>query len=304
MWYQIHHATCYEYGEPVSVCHSEAYLSPRTLPYQKCHAHELTVLPQPAEIRTRHDLYGNRLHFFSIEEPHRSLEIRAKCLVELTAREAPPWDSCPAWDTLPGMVRQDRSAAGLATYWFAFDSCCVQRSADLLTYAAESFPAGRPILLAVQDLTARVHRDFRYLPGATDVRTPVEEVLRRREGVCQDFAHLQIGCLRSLGLPARYVSGYLQTEPPPGQPRLVGADASHAWLSVYCGSLGWVDFDPTNNTWVGANHVTLAWGRDYEDVCPVRGVYVGGGRQTLEISVDVEPVTPTSSATSAAQHIE
>ncbi len=190
------------------------------------------------------------------------------------------------------MVAQLRAGASTAerdAYSFVFDSPYVPRDEALADYAAPSFPPGRPLLAAVFDLTTRIHREFRYDPRATTVATPMRKVLARRAGVCQDFAHLQLGCLRALGLAARYVSGYLVTEPPPGKARLVGADASHAWLSVFCPAWGWIDCDPTNDQVPGDRHVTLAWGRDYDDVCPVRGIVLGGGRSTLKVSVDVVP---------------
>lgn len=301
--YRIGHQTCYAYAEPVSVCHSEVYVTPRDLPHQRCLEFELQVLPTPNELGQRDDQFGNRAHWFSVEEPHQQLRITARSLVELAGEVSPP-ESTPAWDQLCSELWQDRSAPGLANYRLTFDSRRVQRSVALADYAAESFSAGRPVLQAVQDLTARIHGDFSYVPGATDVRTPVAEVFQRREGVCQDFAHLQIGCLRSLGLPARYVSGYLRTEPPPGQPRLRGADASHAWLSVFCGEAGWIDVDPTNDALVATDHVTLAWGRDYDDVCPARGVFVGGGDHTLDISVEVEPLDLDGSSRAPPERVD
>jgi transglutaminase-like putative cysteine protease len=187
----------------------------------------------------------------------------------------------------------------LAACEFAYDSSRIIRSPDLAAFAAESFPPGRPIIEAVANLTERVNHDFEYDPRSTTVTTPVSEVLRLRKGVCQDFAHLQIAALRSLGLAARYVSGYLRTYPPEGQPRLVGVDASHAWLAVYCGPQGWIDVDPTNNLFPDLEHLTVAWGRDYSDVCPLKGVYLGGGHHTLAVSVNVEPLE-TSPHDSAA----
>ncbi|MEM6799626.1 MAG: transglutaminase family protein, partial [Planctomycetota bacterium] len=175
-------------------------------------------------------------------------------------------------------------------YQFAFPSALAPTSPTLAEYAAESFTPGRPIVESLRDLNARINKDFDYDPRATTVTTPVLEAFAKRAGVCQDFAQVGISCLRSLGLAARYVSGYLRTAPPPGKPRLVGADASHAWLSLYCGELGWVDADPTNNTLAGADHVTVAVGRDYSDICPIQGVFVGGGSHVMSVSVDVAPI--------------
>jgi transglutaminase-like putative cysteine protease len=190
---------------------------------------------------------------------------------------------------------RDRFALGQPPWWlearqFVYESPHVPITKALADYAAPSFSPGRPWLAAVLDLTARVFSQFQYDPTATTVNTPVAQVLQNRRGVCQDFAHLQIGCLRSLGLPARYVSGYLLTAPPAGQQRLVGADASHAWLSAFCPELGWIDFDPTNNQIPTTKHITLAWGRDYSDVCPIKGVLVGGGQHRMRVAVDVVPV--------------
>jgi transglutaminase-like putative cysteine protease len=182
------------------------------------------------------------------------------------------------------------SEGALAVRQFVFDSPHVAAGGELAEYARESFMPRRPWLAAALDLLARIHRDFLYDPTATNVTTPLASVMAMRRGVCQDFAHLQIGCLRSLGLPARYVSGYLLTTPPPGQPRLAGADASHAWLAAWCPEFGWVDFDPTNNVVPSLAHVTVAWGRDYSDVCPIKGVFVGGGQHSVAVSVNVEPV--------------
>jgi transglutaminase-like putative cysteine protease len=183
----------------------------------------------------------------------------------------------------------DRSAEGLEACQFAFDSSSIKVNAELASYAVPSFAPGRPLLEAALDLTGRIHRDFRYDPSATSLATPLEEVLALRRGVCQDFAHLQIGCLRSLGLSARYVSGYLHTVPPAGSARLVGADASHAWVSLYCPGLGWIDLDPTNDMIPQEMHIVLAWGRDYDDVSPIKGVNLGGGRQSVRVAVSVTP---------------
>lgn len=193
-----------------------------------------------------------------------------------------------SWEEVRDSIRTDRNH--LEACQFTYDSHYVARSNALLEYAAPSFAAGRPMLDAVADLTARIHREFRYDAKATTLATPLKEVLQHRHGVCQDFAHLAIGCLRSLGLAARYVSGYLQTNVPEGKERLIGADASHAWLSVFCPDVGWVDFDPTNNMIPADRHLTIAWGRDYDDVSPIKGVILGGGSHTMTIAVDVAPL--------------
>jgi len=208
--------------------------------------------------------------------------------LEITAASAPVADATPAWEELRDHLRADSSAEGLRAREMTFESPLVPIAAAFADYARPSFEPGRPIAEAVLDLTRRVHADFEYRPGATSVTTPVAEVLEQRFGVCQDFAHLEIACLRALGLPARYVSGYIRTHPAPGQERRIGADASHAWLAVQCGDAGWIGVDPTNDRVVSDQHVTLAWGRDYSDVSPIKGVVLGGGGHTVDVAVHVE----------------
>ena len=280
--YEVAHTTRYEYSQPVSVSHHLARLRPRVLPHQACLHHELRVEPTPAVTRTHVDYFGNAVTFFIIEAAHRNLAVHARSTVVVTPkpvpdpRDTPPWEAARDHDVLP-----------LDALECLFDSTSIQASDDLAGYARASFPAGRPVLEAVADLTRRIHEDFIFDPGATTVGTPLTEVFRLRRGVCQDFARLEIACLRSLGLAAHYVSGYMETVPLPGTARLVGADASHAWLAVYCPGHGWIDVDPTNNLLPSTAHVTLAWGRDYGDVSPVRGVIHGGGFHVLDVSVDV-----------------
>jgi transglutaminase-like putative cysteine protease len=248
------------------------------------------VHPRPSTSTRRNDYFGNQVHSFEILEPHRRLVITATSKVDL--REPPPMavDETAAWETLRDWVRRDVRGEGLDAYQFAFDSPRVARSAELAEYAARSFVPGRCVAEAALELNGRIHADFAYDPQATTVHTPLSEAFRLRRGVCQDLAHVGIGCIRSLGLPVRYVSGYVRTRPPSGKPRLVGADASHAWFSVYCGAGGWLDLDPTNNLVPAMEHITVAWGRDYSDVVPVRGMLIGGGQHTVSVGVDVEPI--------------
>ncbi len=290
MRYRITHTTKYAYSEPAPVCHNEIRLSPREDARQRCEEHNLLIKPDPANLGSRVDYFGNRLNFFSILEPHRRLTVTAITRMDVGANAVPDAATSPCWESVRDALRQDLSPAGLADFQFVFDSPRVKSACVLTGYAAESFPPRRPIMAAVLDLTGRIHEQFTYDPKATTVHTPLEEVFATRRGVCQDFAHVQIACLRGLGLAARYVSGYLRTLPPSGKPRLIGTDASHAWVSVYCGSAGWMDFDPTNNVIPHTDHITLAWGRDYDDVCPIRGVFVGGGQHAMSVSVDVEPL--------------
>lgn len=289
MHYKVTHTTTYSYSEAASICHNEVHLIPRDTPRQSCLSHRLVIRPNPASLNKLVDYFGNHATLFCIQQEHRKLTVTTISHVEVRPPVLPHLDSTPAWETVRDAAFEDRSPAGLDTVQYAYESPLVRTSTALTAYALESFLEGRPLLEAVADLTKRIHAEFRYDPVATTVSTPLEDVLRVRKGVCQDFAHLEIGCLRSLGLPARYVSGYIRTRPPPGKPRLVGADASHAWISVHCPGLGWVDFDPTNNSIPTEEHVTVAWGRDYADVCPVKGVVLGGGQHALVVSVDVEP---------------
>jgi transglutaminase-like putative cysteine protease len=289
MIYRIRHTTTYQYEEPVSLCHNLARLTPRDGAHQACLHSELQIDPEPDVSSRWTDYFGNAATFFTIQQPHQELVVTAVHAAHLKSFTPPTATDSPAWeevrDTLPG----DRSPAGMEAYQFVFDSPYVRASADLGKYAAESFPSARPLLEGVLDLSRRIHSEFKYDQRATTISTPLAEVLAERHGVCQDFAHLAIGCLRSLGLPARYVSGYLSTTPPPGQPRVVGADASHAWFSVYCPRQGWVDVDPTNNQVPSDRHIVLAWGRDFDDVSPIKGVILGGGQHTVTVAVDVIP---------------
>jgi transglutaminase-like putative cysteine protease len=289
MIYHVLHTTTYTYSEPVSLCHNIAHLTPRVCPRQTTHQSQLLINPLPAVTAERLDFFGNPTTFFTIQEPHRRLTVTTTHQTEVLPTAALDPLRTPPWEAVGALLAKDRTPAGLDASQFVFDSVYITASADLSDYAAPSFQPDRPLLDAVLDLTKRIHDDFRYDPAATNVTTPLSEVLAARHGVCQDFAHLQIGCLRALGLPARYVSGYLLTAPPPGQERLAGADASHAWLSVYCPGLGWVDVDPTNNVMPSDRHVVLAWGRDYDDVSPIKGVILGGGQHAVAVSVDVVP---------------
>jgi transglutaminase-like putative cysteine protease len=287
--YDVVHTTRYEYSESVSVSHHTARLSPRLLPHQDCLHHQLHVEPAPAVTTTHVDYFGNSMTFFVMEGAHANLTVRARSRVLIRPRSVPAAASTPPWEQA-----RDHDTLPLEAIECVFDSMSIKASEDFGAYARQSFPAGRPMLEAVAELTRRIHGDFTFDPQATTVATPLSDVFRLRSGVCQDFARLEIACLRSLGLAARYVSGYLETLPPPGAPRLAGADASHAWLAVYCPGSGWIDVDPTNNLLPSTTHVTLAWGRDYDDVSPIRGVMLGGGSHSLRVSVDVTRVDAAS----------
>jgi transglutaminase-like putative cysteine protease len=288
MRYRVTHTTTYAYDEIVSIGHNEVRLEPRATPRQRCLASVLAIDPTPAVLSEGLDYFGNRASFFTLQEPHHRMLVTARSELEIAAAEPPRPEATPAWDDLRSSLPYDTSAEGLGAFEMSFESPLVPDSPAFAAFAEPSFPAGRPLLDAVLDLTARIHAAFEYRPGATSVTTPALEVLEQRHGVCQDFAHVEIACLRALGLPARYVSGYIRTQPAPGRERLLGADASHAWLSVWTGEAGWVDLDPTNDRIAGDQHVTLAWGRDYGDVAPIKGVILGGGGHTVEVAVEVE----------------
>jgi transglutaminase-like putative cysteine protease len=290
MIYKVIHRTTYKYKYPVSVGNHVACLKPRSLPHHQLARSELCIQPSPATRTERLDYFGNVLCFFTVREPHRELAVEARSEVTVEGNAARwPQDSL-SWEEVAESLPNDYSPAGLEAYQFAFESPRIRVQPEFAEYALQSFAPGRPMPEALLDLTARIHKDFRFDSKATNVRTPTEEVFRKRRGVCQDFAHLQIACLRSLKLAARYVSGYLRTYPPPGQARLIGADVSHAWMSAYCPGIGWLDMDPTNNVVPSNGHVTLAWGRDYGDVSPLRGLILGGGAHTLKVAVDMEPM--------------
>ena len=290
MNYQITHTTTYEYSSAVTLCQNLAHLTPRETAEQHCRRTTLLIQPQPAVLSSRADYFGNQLTFFSVQEPHRRLCITASHEVEVFPRAAIDAAQAPAWETVRERLRSDRDAVSLEAYQFAFASRHVPFSCELADYARLSFVPDRPLFEAVLELTERIHRDFEYDPKATTIATPVSEVFQQRRGVCQDFSHLQIACLRSLGLAARYVSGYLRTTPQAGKPRLVGADATHAWVSVYCPGSGWLDVDPTNNVRSSDKHLVLGWGRDFEDVSPLKGVILGGEQHSVGVSVDVAEI--------------
>jgi transglutaminase-like putative cysteine protease len=287
--YAVTHRTTYGYGSDVAVSHHFAHLRPRELPWQQVMEFALSFEPAPAVSTERLDFYGNAASFFSISSPYDRLIVTARSRVQVAASALPA--DTPAWQQVRDRCASDVLTPDSAVGEFRFDSPYILRKPAFAEYAAESFPRDRPLLEGVREFIARIFRDFKFDARATTVATPLDEVFRNRRGVCQDFAHLAIAGLRSLGLPARYVSGYLETLPPPGKARLVGADASHAWFAVWCPGHGWIDADPTNNLLPGDRHITVAWGRDFGDVSPLRGVVVGGGGHTLGVSVDVAPVT-------------
>lgn len=298
MLLRVLHETVYEYAPAVTNAQHMAHLRPLDLPRQQLLQHALCIDPEPSQCVQLGDVFGNARTFFCLPFAHHTLRVQADSLV----RTRPPaHGECDApglpWETVRGRMRYARGAVYEPAAEFCFPSTHAPRHADFTAYARPSFAAHRPLMAAARDLMARIHADFAYEPAATDVSTPALQALALRKGVCQDFAHVMVACLRALGLPARYVSGYLLTAPPPGQPRLVGSDASHAWVSVWspaesgvAGEGAWCDLDPTNDRAPGEDYVTLAVGRDYADVSPLRGVIHGGERHVLRVGVTVEPV--------------
>jgi len=293
--YEVVHRTTYRYDEPVEVGHTVARLRPRPLPLQDVEDAVVEVEPEPTFTREEVDAFGNLVDYVAIERPHDHLVVTGSSHVAVSHPEPPAGAWAGLWEDAVRLTDGDRSDDGLLARQCRLDSPRVSRHPDLAAFGTGAFRPGRPLGEAAAELTATIQETFEFVPGTTDVTTPVLEVLATRRGVCQDFAHLLVGALRSLGLGARYVSGYLETEPPPGQPHFVGADASHAWVGVYVPGAGWVDLDPTNGLVQPDRHITVAWGRDYTDVVPVRGVLYGPpADQALTISVDVVPVAATT----------
>jgi transglutaminase-like putative cysteine protease len=289
MIYKILHVTRYVYAETATLCHNQAHLTPRASALQLCKSCKLDINPPPAVLQNWTDALGNTATYFSIEQSHHELSVSVRSQVEVLGGSAPSDRPRVAWEDA---VTQIKNLPRDGQYDPTVLMCRSSRLADgeaVGDYAVASFTLGRDLFDAVLDLTSRVHADFQYDSSATSINTQPAEILRHRRGVCQDFARLEIACLRSLGVSARYVSGYLVTRPPPGKPRLIGADATHAWVSVYFPGHGWIDFDPTNNQLANDEYITLAWGRDYTDVSPIRGVFLGGGAHQMSVSVDVVP---------------
>ncbi|MBL0091173.1 MAG: transglutaminase family protein [Piscinibacter sp.] len=287
--YRVEHETRYAYDAPVSQSWQRARLTPRSLPWQKLLVHAIDIDPRPDERHDGPDAFGNTVTHFGLHGAHRRLRVRMHGEVEVGARplivEAPH-----AWESARPALRQASTALDLDPARMCEPTALLPLSDAARQYAAPSFARGRDWLAAVSELMHRIHDEFEFEPGATTVSTSVDEVLHQKSGVCQDFAHLMLACLRGFGLAARYVSGYLLTEPPPGQPRLMGVDASHAWVAAWSPQHGWVEFDPTNDQLADQRYITLAWGADFADVVPLRGVILGGGTQVMDVAVSVMPV--------------
>lgn len=290
MRYHVDHTTRYQYSEAITLCHNEARLFPRNLTTQRCVDAAIEVTPKPQVYHERKDAFGNRVAYFSIEQSHTTLQVTARSEVELSPLPPPQLDDTPTWEEVRTRLSNEISRGTLEARQFQLASPLIDSDAAFAQYATVSFSPSRPFLSAVHDLMQRIFTEFTYDSEFTTVATPVHEVFTHKRGVCQDFAHFAIACLRSHGFAARYVSGYLETRPPEGQAQLVGTAASHAWVSVYCPELGWVDFDPTNNLLPADQHIVLAWGRDYSDVTPLKGTILGGVEHELEVGVTVRRV--------------
>lgn len=291
MKFEVSHRTTYNYRRPVVQSHHLLHLQPRQLGNQHVVHHSILIDPAPVKQQEIVDYFGNVAVLLRIEDEHSEFVVHARSTVDMVPAETIDFAGSAPWEAVANrMEGAGSNVHGIDVVQFVCASRHVPKSRDLMQFASPSFPRGRPILAGAMDLTARIFKEFKFDATATDVSTPVSAVLRQKRGVCQDFAHLAIAGLRSLGLPARYVSGYLLTHPAPGQQKLAGADASHAWLSVWSPEFGWVDFDPTNGIVPAGEHITVAYGRDYEDISPISGVLLGGGAQSMMVAVDVEPV--------------
>ena len=294
MLLHVTHETRYAYTPPVETAQHLAHLKPLTTDSQQLLSHRLEIVPEPAQRSESPDVFGNHRAFFALDATHDDLTVVAHSVVETAPPALPPAAArALPWEQVRERFRYRKGGGHDPAVEFVFPSTYVPRHDDFAAYARPSFAPGVPLFDAAMDLTLRMYEDFEYDGESTEISTPAVEALALRRGVCQDFAHIMIACLRTLGLPARYVSGYLLTQPPPGQPRLVGADASHAWVSVYLhnedGPGEWTSFDPTNGRQPGEDYVALAIGRDYADVSPMRGVLHGGARHTLKVGVTVRP---------------
>jgi len=289
MEYQIIHTTAYEYHQSVSLCHNIAKLAMRNTANQLCKSTVVQIKPEPDIISEYEDFFGNKVMYFAIQQEHEALTVTVKSHVEKTVGENPTLNffSEMSWEDAK-MRLQEPGIDNFFARQFVAETPYTQKTDEISAYALLSFVSGRSIFGAARDLMQRIYQDFEFNPRFTTIATPLSEVMKLRKGVCQDFAHLAISCVRSVGLAARYVSGYLETIPPPGKQKLTGVDASHAWFSVYIPGSGWIDFDPTNNILPSQRHLCIGWGRDYADVTPLKGVILSSGDHELKVSVDVK----------------
>ena len=293
MRYQVTHSTRYEYEQKVNACYNRAHLLPRETAHQSISTPTVLIDPIPSTGNRRIDYFGNRAYHFSLTEPHKSLSIEVCTVINLNQERPGFMDELAYGSTCEEVLNNIHNPNGnietLYAREFLLKSPMVMLMPELKAFAEDCFAPTKPFLTAVSDLNSKIYKEFEFDPASTTIATPTRDVLENRRGVCQDFAHLAIGCMRSMGYPARYISGYLETLPPPGEKKLEGADASHAWFSVFSPGEGWFEFDPTNNSTPYNQHIVTAWGRDYSDVSPLRGIVYGGGQsQALKVSVDVK----------------
>ncbi|MDP0501480.1 MAG: transglutaminase family protein [Verrucomicrobiota bacterium JB022] len=300
--YRIRHTTTYEYGGAVTSSHQVARVEPLQGWGQVLHRFDFRVSPEPRDLIRRLDYFQNPVRFFSVFEPHPRLEVEAVSLVSVQRRTPVMSKLTPTCGEVRAEMRAPSSADALAAADFTYESPRIPLLKDARDFAQSTLADDRPVLEATLALAQKIFRTFKFMPGVTNAYSPISDFIKARKGVCQDFAHFMIACLRACGLPAAYVSGYIRTIPPPGKERLVGADASHAWVSIYVPQLGWVDVDPTNNVAVKEDHIVVARGRDYADVSLLRGTILGGGPQLIRVAVTVEPLedTPAAEARSVA----
>ena len=287
MMFDVSHRTTYRYGTPVAESHHLVHLKPRSSPFQTVGRHTLLIEPAPVSQSEIIDYFGNEAAILVIEEEHSDVVFHARSTVEVKAKPRPNLAVSSTWEEVGTAAAREAGGSGSGVLQYTCESRHTPLGPEVLDFARASFPPGRPVLEGAWDLAQRIYSEFVFDSTATDISTPITEVLRVRAGVCQDFSHLALGCLRSLGVPGRYVSGYLLTHPPPGREKLQGADSSHGWFSVWAPETGWVDFDPTNGLIPDDQHITIGYGRDYEDVSPISGVLLGGGDQSMSVAVDV-----------------
>jgi len=286
--YQVTHITEYEYFQPIGICHNIAKLIVRDTADQHIVRTNINISPQPDRINEYFDFFGNKVLYFAIQQEHKKLTVSIQSIIEKNSPSPIQTNLYTdlAWNQIPALL-SDPTSENIDALQFIAATDFTKPSDEIQHYALQSFTTGRSFFEATKDLMLRIYTDFEFKPGSTNVATPIIEVIKERKGVCQDFAHLAIACILSVGLPARYISGYIETEAPQGKEKLFGVDASHAWFSIYIPNRGWIDFDPTNNIIPGQQHITIGWGRDYADITPLKGVIVSSGKHKLSVSVDV-----------------
>ena len=290
MKFQIKHITLYEYPLPASLCHNIVYQVPGNNDFQRVDKFNYQIHPEPNYLVKRQDFFDNGYLYFSVQKSHQKLSVEVTSEVEVAS---PKWinlspEKTKAWEDVVTWLHSTEAENEIRQFYL--ESAHIVPVPGIKEYALQSFTPRRPIMEAMLDLNGRIFRDFKFTPGFTDISTPLADVFEYRKGVCQDFAHFALACTRSIGLSARYVSGYIETLPAPGKPRLTGADASHAWIALYIPEVGWVEFDATNNLLVNDKHIRVAFGRDFADVVPLKGIVYSGGGQRMMVSVDVREV--------------